>query len=231
MGEMIRAIKAIQACWQEGTKLDFQGEFYRHTLMTPFFSPGPNPFGPPPLFVAALGPRMTETAAAVADGLLIHPFHSGAFVLDHSVPAVERGLATTGRPRQSFTLAATAILATGSSDDEQAGAEAGIRRLLAFYGSTPAYRVVLDAHGWGPLQEDLNRLSKQGRWVEMAEIVPDEVVDALVVRGEPDHIGDVIAKRYGGQLDRISFSTPYPISAATMAAVLASVRATHTPQQ
>ena len=231
MAELVLAIKAIQRSWQEGGPLEFRGEFYRHTLMTPFFSPGPNEWGAPPVFVAALGPLMTEVAAEVGDGLLIHPFHSGEFVRSHSVPAVERGLARatqagTDKPRDSFTLAATAILATGSDDAAMARADAGVRTLLAFYGSTPAYRVVLDAHGWGELQTDLNRLSKEGRWAEMASIIPDEVVDALVVRGAPADIAAKVEERYAGVVDRLSFSTPYAVDPPTVAALMAGFTGT-----
>ncbi|HWW55222.1 MAG TPA: TIGR03617 family F420-dependent LLM class oxidoreductase, partial [Acidimicrobiales bacterium] len=188
MRELVLAVKAIQQCWQTGEALAFRGEFYQHTLMTPFFSPGPNPSGPPPIFVAGLGPLMTEVAAEVGDGLLIHPFHSGQFVRDVAASAVDRGLARAGRDRRSFTLAATIIVATGSDDEAMGRAQRGVRRLLAFYGSTPAYRVVLDAHGWGDLQAELNTLSKRGQWEEMGSLIPDEVYDALVVTGRPAEI-------------------------------------------
>jgi probable F420-dependent oxidoreductase len=166
---------------------------------------------------------MTEAAAEVGDGLLIHPFHSGEFVREHSAPAVERGRARRSGEHR-FSFAATAILATGSDDAELARAGAGVRRLLSFYGSTPSYRVVLDAHGWGDLQDDLNRLSKQGKWEEMATIVPDVVVDALVIQGPPSSIAAAVEARYGGLVDRISFSTPYDMSPDTMAAVLEGFR-------
>jgi probable F420-dependent oxidoreductase len=222
MRELVQAVKAVQACWQEGTALRFEGRFFRHTLMTPMFSPGPNPNGPPPVYVAALGPRMTEVAAEVGDGLLIHPFHSGQFVREHSGPAVRRGRERRPADHRGdpFSFAATVIVATGADDAEMERALAGVRRLLSFYGSTPAYRVVLDSHGWGDLQDDLNRLSKQGRWEEMAAMVPDEVVDALVVQGPPSSIAAVVGTRYGGLVDRISFSTPYDVSTDTMAAVM-----------
>jgi probable F420-dependent oxidoreductase len=226
MRELVLAVKAIQRCWQDGSPLDFQGQFYGHTLMTPFFSPGPNPAGPPPVLVAALGPRLTEVAGEVGDGLLIHPFHSGQYVREHAVPAVERGMAAAGgRDRVTFIRAATVIVATGGDDATLARAEDGIRRLLAFYGSTPAYRVVLEAHGWGELQTELNRLSKQGRWSEMAAQVPDEVVDALVVRAPPSRVAAAIADRYAGALDRVSLSMPYEVPAGVRAEVVDGFRA------
>jgi len=228
MRELVSAIKAIQGCWQSGDPLAFQGQFYRHTLMTPFFSPGPNPYGPPPVFVAALGPRMTRVAAEVGDGLLIHPFHSGRFVREHADPCVDAGLQTSGRDRSQFTFATTAILCTGTTSAERTVADTGVRRLLSFYGSTPAYRVVLEVHGWGELQTELNRLSKEGRWEEMAQRIPDEVVAELTIRADPDDVGACLRDRYAGLVDRISFSTPYAIAPETMGRVLASVSATDT---
>ena len=222
MRELVLAVKAIQRSWQTGDALEFRGEFYRHTLMTPFFSPGPNPSAPPPIFVAALGPLMTEVAAEVGDGLLIHPFHSGHFVRDVAAAAVDRGLARAGRDRHDFAVAATVIVATGADDAAMAQARRGVRRLLAFYGSTPAYRVVLDAHGWGDLQQQLNTLSKRGQWEKMASLIPDEVYDALVVEGRPEEIGGLVDARYRGLLDRISFSTPYDLDDESAAAMLTS---------
>ena len=173
MREMVEAIKAIQHSWVTGDRLGFRGDIYRHTLMTPFFDPGPNPFGPPPVWVAALGPRMTECAGEVGDGLLVHPFHTGLFVREHVAPSVGAGLAKSGRERSTFTISATPIVCTGSTDEELERAEAGVRRLLGFYGSTPAYRVTLDAHGWGDLQTELNAMTKAGRWDELATVIPE----------------------------------------------------------
>lgn len=228
MRELVLAVKAIQHSWQSGEALDFRGEFYQHTLMTPFFSPGPNPSGPPPVFVAGLGPLMTEVAAEVGDGLLIHPFHSGHFVRDIAAAAVARGLDRAGRDRGDFTLAATIIVATGSGDEAMEHARRGVLRLLSFYGSTPAYRVVLDAHGWGDLQVELNALSKRGQWDEMAALIPDEVFDALVVQGRPAEIAPLVQDRYRGLVDRISFSTPYSLDDVSVAEMLAGFRGSGT---
>jgi probable F420-dependent oxidoreductase len=221
MRELVLALKAIQDAWQNERALDFRGEFYRHTLMTPFFSPGANPFGPPPVYVAALGPRMTEVAAEVGDGLLIHPFHTGPFVVDLASAAVERGLARAGRARENFTFSATVIVATGADAAARARARQRVRGLLGFYGSTPAYRVVLDAHGWGALQSDLNALSKQGRWEDMSRSIPDEVYAAIVVDGAPGEIAGLIRDRYRGAVDRISFSMPYDLDASSMREMMA----------
>ena len=214
MRELVLAVKAIHRAWNERTSLDFRGEYYRDTLMTPVFDPGPNPYGPPPVYVAALGPRMTEMAREVADGLLIHPFHS-TLMLDRR----DDSRATP------FTTAATVIVCTYRNDVERERAEAGVRRLLGFYGSTPAYRVTLEAHGWGHLQPELNLLSKQSRWDELASLIPDEVFDAVVVSGPPEHIGPLLEARYAGLVQRVGFSMPYDHGEDCLPAILTSARA------
>jgi len=220
MREMVGAIKAIHHAWNDHTPLEFRGDVYQHTLMTPFFDPGPNPHGPPPVWVAGLGPRMTTCAAEVADGLLIHPFHSGLFVREHVAPAVEDGLGRSDRARDAFTVSATPIVCTGRTDEELERAREGVRRLLAFYGSTPSYRVTLDAHGWGDLQTELNSLTKQGRWDEIADRVPDEVLETIAVHGKPDEIGALVRERYAGLVDRVGLSMPYPASDETLATMV-----------
>lgn len=220
MRDLVRAVRAIQTAWQDGTPLAYRGEHYRHTLMTPMFDPGPNPFGPPPIWLAALGPRMCHLAGEVARGVLVHPFHSARYLRDHVAPAIEAGLLAGGATRDGFTVHATPIVCTGSTDEERARAEAGVRRLVAFYGSTPAYRVTLEAHGWGELQTELHTLTKAGRWADLASLLTDEVVDALVVRGEPGAIAAALHARYGGLVDRVGLSMPYAVDPGTLAAIV-----------
>jgi probable F420-dependent oxidoreductase len=231
MGEMVAAIKAIQRSWHEGVPLDFQGEIYRHTLMTPFFDPGPNPFGPPPVWVAALGPQMTAKAAEVGDGVLIHPFHTGKFLREHTTPAVAAGLARAGRPRSGFTVHATPIVCTGTTPEELERAAIGVRGLLAFYGSTPSYRVTLDAHGWGELQTELNAMTKRGEWDELASRVPDEVFEELAVHGAPEEIPRLLAERYGDTVDRVGLSMPFEPARETLEALVAGFHSFERPSQ
>ena len=167
MREFVLAMRAIWACWNEGEKLDFRGEFYTHTLMTPFFNPGPNPHGVPKVFLAAVGERMTEVAGEVCDGMLVHGFTTERYLQEVTLPALERGYAAGGRKRDEFELSIPAFVVTGENDEAIEQADAAVRQQIAFYGSTPAYRPVLDLHGWGDLQDELNVLSKQGEWVEM----------------------------------------------------------------
>jgi probable F420-dependent oxidoreductase len=212
MAELVGALRAIFATWQNGERLDFRGEFYRHTLMTPTFNPGPNPFGPPPIYVGALGPRLTRAAAEVADGLLVMPFGSSRFLAEATMPAVRAGLAG----RTDFALVPEVIVSAG--EDHEA-----TRRLLAFYGSTPAYRPVLEVHGWGDLQPELHTLSKQGRWAEMGSLISDEVLTTIAACGTPAQIAAHIRQRVSvteGLADTICLYQPGPIPVEVLAAIV-----------
>lgn len=203
MGETVLAVKAILASWQHETRLDFRGEFTRHTLMPPTFDPGPNPYGVPPVLLGALGPLMTRTAAEVADGLLVMPFHSHRHFRERTLPAVDAGLEAAGRARDGFAILPQAIVAMGRTEEELAAASAGVRWLLAFYGSTPAYRPVLDVEGWADVQPELSRLSKEGDWPAMLGLVTDEMLATLAVRGTPEECAAEIGRRFGDVADRV----------------------------
>jgi probable F420-dependent oxidoreductase len=202
MREIVLAVKAILGSWQDGTPLHFEGEFTRHTLMPPTFVPGPNPYGVPPVLLGALGPLMTRTAAEVADGLLVMPFHSHRHFRERTLPAVDEGLARAGRTRDGFSILPQAIVAMGRTDEELAAASAGVRGLLAFYGSTPAYVPVLEVEGWAEVQPELNRLSKVGDFAAMFELVTDEMLETLAVRGTPEECAAEIGRRFGNVADR-----------------------------
>ena len=209
MREFILAMRAIWASWNEGTKLDFRGDFYSHTLMTPFFNPGPGTYGVPKVFLAAVGEKMTEVAGEVADGMLVHGFTTERYLREITLPAIDRGLAKSGRSREEFQLQLPAFVVAGDDEEELSNAAAGVRQQIAFYGSTPSYRPVLDLHGWGDMQTELNALSKQGEWVKMGELIDDEIVNTFAVVGGFDEIASGIKKRYGDVVDRISFYAPY----------------------
>jgi probable F420-dependent oxidoreductase len=209
MREFILAMRAIWASWGDGGKLDFRGEYYRHTLMTPFFNPGRNPYGNPKVFLAAVGERMTEVAGEAADGILLHGFTTEQYVREVTLPALERGWAKAGKQRDQFELSGPMFVVTGTNDEEYENARRGTKQQIAFYGSTPAYRGVLELHGWGDLQGELNRLSKQGDWVEMGELIDDQMLDTFAVTGEPEEVPGRLLARYGDIVDRISFYAPY----------------------
>jgi probable F420-dependent oxidoreductase len=213
MAELVRALRAIFTAWNSGERLDFRGQYYRHTLMTPTFSPGPNPYGPPPIYVGALGPRLTRATAEVADGLLVMPFGSKKFLHEATLPAVREGLTGAGREQRDFAVVPEIIVSTGED-------HAATRRLLAFYGSTPAYRKVLDVHGWGDLQPELNRLSKQGRWEDMGRLIDDDILHTIAACGTAGEIAAHIRDRVAGVSDRICVYQPGPIAVEALAAIV-----------
>ncbi|MGC4961341.1 TIGR03617 family F420-dependent LLM class oxidoreductase [Gordonia sp. DT218] len=217
MKEMVGALRAIFATWNDGERLDFRGEYYRHTLMTPTFVPGPNPYGPPPIYLGALGPRMTRATAEVADGLLVMPFGTKRFLHEATMPGVRAGLAAAGRSEDDFEVVPEIIVSVG--DDH-----ASTRMLLAFYGSTPAYRPVLDAHGWGDLQPELNAMSKQGRWQEMATLIDDEILHTIAACGTPAEVAAHIRDRVDGVSDRICLYQPGPIAVDALAEIVDALR-------
>lgn len=195
MREFVQAIRAIWHTWSTGEALDFEGEFYRHTLMTPFFNPGPNPHGDPKIVLAGVGPAMVEAAGEVADGLLIHPFHTPGFLAADTLPAFDRGLASSGRDRGDVEITAQTFVMLGRDDAGVARARSAARAQLGFYGSTPAYRGMLDHHGFGDLQPRLREMTRSGRWAELADEVPDDLVDLVGVSGTPDQVGPRLAER------------------------------------
>jgi probable F420-dependent oxidoreductase len=225
MRELVLAMRAIWSCWNDGTKLDFRGDFYSHTLMTPFFNPGPNPHGNPKVFLAAVGERMTETAGEVADGMLVHGFTTESYLREVTLPAIQRGLDRAGRAHDGFQLSLPVFVVSGRSEEEMAKAAAGVRQQIAFYGSTPAYRPVLEHHGWGDLQTELNALSKQGQWGPMGDLVTDEMLHAFAVVAEPADLPKGILARFGGVVDRVSFYTPYQSDPGQWQSMLAELRA------
>ena len=209
MRELVQAVREILTLWQEGGRLDFRGEFYQHTLMTPVFDPGPNPHGIPRIFLAGVGPRMTEVAGEVADGFLVHPFHTKSFLRNETIPALETGLARAGRKREGYEISCQLILATGDDDATLENAKNGAKAQISFYGSTPAYRPVLDSLGRGALQEELNRMSKEGRWLEMAGRIDDELLSEIAIVGPRDELVDRIRDRCAGCVDRVSLVAPF----------------------
>jgi probable F420-dependent oxidoreductase len=225
MREMILAVRAIWEAWEHSTPLQFRGEYYTHTLMTPMFDPGPARFGLPPIWLAAVGPVMTEVAGEVADGLVAHAFTTPSYFREVTLASVERGLAKSGRPRNALEISLPLFVVTGRDEAEIAAHAVGARRQLAFYASTPAYRPVLDHHGWGALGDDLNTLSKRGEWVAMGERIDDEVLAEFAVVGPAETLVSSIAARYGGLVDRIQFFAGADESPETWAPVLEGLRA------
>jgi probable F420-dependent oxidoreductase len=225
MREFVLALKAIWSSWNERTRLDFRGEFYTHTLMSPFFDPGPNPYGRPRVALAAVGERMAEVAGEVADGLLVHGFTTATYLREVTHPALARGLAASGRTRADLELSYPAFVITGTDEAGMDQARRSVAAQVAFYGSTPAYRPVLDVHGWGDLQGELNALVREGRWAELGDHVPPAVLDAFAITAEVDHVAAALLERYGNLVDRISLYTPYELDADARATIVAGLKA------
>jgi probable F420-dependent oxidoreductase len=206
MREFVLALRAIWASWNEGGPAGFEGEFYTHTLMTPVFAPLPHEFGPPRVFLAAVGPLMNEVAGEVADGVITHGICSARYLREVILPAVGRGLDKSGRVRGEVEVTCPGFISVVEDAAATKKARNAMRRHVAYYASTPAYRPVLELHGWGDLQSDLYACSKAGRWDDMAALVDDEVLDTLTIVCAPDELAGEVGRRYGGLVDRINVS-------------------------
>jgi probable F420-dependent oxidoreductase len=220
MREYVLALRAIWSAWNDHEPLSFRGDFYTHTLMTPAFSPAPSEFGPPPVHLAAVGAAMVRVAGEVADGLICHPLLSTSYLEGRILPAIVEGRERAGAARE-FTVNASALVATGSEGEELESAVAAVRSQVAFYGSTPAYEPVLADAGRAELHRRLHSLSREGRWDAMGDAVDDDTLELFAVVGGPREIRDAVERRYGKLADRVTLSTPYPISLDTLAAVAA----------
>lgn len=220
--ESVTAVKAIFAAWEGQRPLAFRGDYFTHTLMPPNFDPGPNPYGPPPVLMGALGPVMTRTAAEVADGLLVMPFNSTRHFTQRTLPAVAEG--RSRRTGGEFHIIGQVMVAVGSREADLVQAIDGVATLIAFYGSTPSYRPVLEVEGWGELQPQLNALSKQGRYAEMRALITEPVVRTLGIVGTPAECAEQIRGRYGAHAAEVCCyfpgSRPAPEDVADLVAAL-----------
>lgn len=228
MREMVLAMRAIWDCWLNGAKLEFRGEFYKHTLMTPFFAPAAadiSDYGVAKIFLAGVGELMTEVAGEVCDGFICHGFTTEKYLREVTIPALERGRAKAGKTMEGFEIVGPSFVVTAADDNDLEAAAVATRQQIAFYGSTPAYRGVLELHGWGGLQDELNALSKQGKWVEMGTVIDDEILNTFAVVGQPGQIAPELHRRYGDVIQRISFYAPYRADPEPWMRVLADLKA------
>jgi probable F420-dependent oxidoreductase len=209
MRETVLALRAVWDCWQNGDALNYQGEIFQLSLMPPAFRPAKTRWGGPPVYLAAVGPKMAELAGEVADGLFVHAFATEAYVRNVLLPAVERGLAGSGRSREEFQLIYSAFIADTTAAATPAGAREQARNSVAFYASTPDYVRVLDQHGLGELQPRLRRMTRDGAWANMAGEISDEVLDLFCVTGSPGEIGAGLKERWDGLVDQISLNVDF----------------------
>jgi probable F420-dependent oxidoreductase len=213
MREFVGALHAIWDAWQDGTPLRFQGEHYRHTLMTPMFAPPAHDWGRPPVYLAAVGPLMTRLAGEVADGLLVHGFTTERYLRERTIPALEEGLSSAGRDRSQVAVTLPGLVVSGRTEEEMAEAAKAVKATIAFYGSTPAYRPVLELHGWGALADELHTLSvgrREDKWTAMRDLVDDEVLGTFAVVAGPEDVAAQVRGRYEGLVDRFSVYASYP---------------------
>lgn len=221
MRELVLAIRAIWACWQDGEKLAFTGTFFTHTLMPPLLSPGPNPFGKPKIYLAGVGPAMTEVAGEVGDGFIVHPLNSHASLKNLTLPALTAGREKAGKNLDDFGISCQIMVAAGDTEEELNTAIATIRAQIAFYASTPAYKVILDCHGWGDLQPQAQQMTRENRWDLMTALINDEILNTFAVVGHTNDIAEKIRTRVNNHgIERISLVTPYTTDPSRFAAVV-----------
>ena len=224
MRDMIGAIRAIQHTWQTGAPLNSQGEYYRHTKMQPMFTPKRNPHGPPPLMLGGIGKPMTRLAGELADWFIVIPFSTDKFVRETTLPALQEGLEKAGRTWDDLKLAAQCMIATGANEQQYAEAMARTRYQIARYGSTPIYAKALEAEGWGDLHPTLRQMTRENRWMEMGQLITDEMCERFAVVGEPREIGPQIVERFGGWADRLSIMTTYQLDPEVASQIVSDIK-------
>jgi len=201
--ETILALRAIWNCWQNDTALNFRGRFYKITLMTPFFNPGPIATPRIPIFIAGVNTRLCQLAGELADGFHVHPFHTAAYLRQVVLPAIEAGAAKTGRKRADVQISGTVFVINDETEREM------VRAQISFYASTPSYRPVLECHGWGETGERLSHLAARGKWNEMPSQITDEMLDAFAVTAAPTKLAGELIAKYAGLLDRMTLYKPF----------------------
>ncbi len=224
--EYIAALRAIWDTWQNGTPLRFKGDFYQFTLMTPFFAPDPIEHPDIPVYIAGVGPYLARLAGEACQGFHVHPFHTVKYLDEVVLPHIEEGAAKAGRSLDDVTRVATVFVVTGHDEDEIAAQMRPVKQQIAFYASTPSYRVVLDTHGWD-FGDTLNAMSRRGEWDAMADVIPDEVVHEVGVVAPIDELGTAMKTKYGDRLQRVGYYTLGGEAALTddeWAAVIAQTR-------
>ncbi len=202
--DYILALRAIWDTWQNAAPLRYDGEFYKFTLMTPFFNPGPIPKPEIPIYIAGVGPWLSKMAGEVCDGFFIHPFHTVDYLDDLVLPNIASGAEGADRSVDEVATATSVFIMTGENESEVEQAMEPVRQQISFYASTPSYRHVLEANDWD-FGEQLNAMSKRGEWAEMPAVVPDEAVLAVGVAAPLGELGSAIKDRYEGRIDRVGF--------------------------
>jgi probable F420-dependent oxidoreductase len=206
--EYILALRAIWESFQTGETLQFEGELYQHTLMTPFFDPGPIDHPEIPVYIAGVNTRLARLAGEICDGFHVHPFHSPEYVRQTVKPAIAEGAEGVGRDPEQATLA-TSVFVIVTGDEAATEQRESVRAQISFYASTPTYRTVLEAHGWEEVGERLGVMAREKRWREMPPLITDEMISAFAVEAAPEEIGPALKDRYEGLIERVALYLPF----------------------
>lgn len=207
--DYILALKAIWQTWQHNTPLNYRGEYYTHTLMSPFFQPAPLDRLHIPIYIAGVNEYLCRLAGELCDGFHVHPFHTAEYLRDFILPNIEAGAAKTGRSRADIATTCAIFVVTGNNQQEIEDDKPAIKTQIAFYASTPTYRPVLEHHGWGDLQDKLSVYAREGRWMEMHELISDELLEKVAVIAPYKELAQQVQARYTGLLDRVGYYLPY----------------------
>lgn len=207
--EYILALHAIWDSFQNEGPLEFEGEFYRHTLITPFFNPGPIEHPEIPIYIAGVNTRLAKLAGEICDGFHVHPFHSPEYVRQTVKPAIAEGAEEAGRDPEQVVLATSAFVVSADNDEETEEQRESVRAQISFYASTPTYRTVLEAHGWEEVGERLGTMAREKQWHEMPALITDQMLAAFAVEAAPDELGVALRERYSGLLDRVTLYAPF----------------------
>ena len=207
--DYILAMRAIWESFQTEGSLQFEGEFFRHTLMTPFFNPGPIEHPEIPVYIAGVNTRLAGLAGEICDGFHVHPFHSPEYVRQTVKPAIAEGAEGAGRDPGQVELATSAFVIAAENEEDAAEQRESIRAQISFYASTPTYRAVLEAHGGEEVGERLGTMAREKKWREMPALITDEMLAAYAIEAGPDEIGPALERRYSGLIDRVALYLPF----------------------
>jgi probable F420-dependent oxidoreductase len=207
--DYILALRAIWHSFQTEGSLDYEGEFYRHTLMTPFFNPGSIDQPEIPIYIAGVNTRLARLAGELCDGFHVHPFHSPEYIYGTVKPAIAEGAGGEGRTPEDVVLATSVFVITGENEEAIEEQRKKIRAQAAFYASTPTYRTILEAHGWQDVGEKLGELARNKKWDEMPDLITDEMLHAFAIEAAPDEVGPALKERYEGLIDRVALYVPF----------------------
>jgi len=209
MREVILAIRAVWDAWRNKTRLNFKGEFFQLTLMTPFFSPTPHEYSEIPIYVAGVNRRMCQLAGELCEGFHVHPLKSRRYLQEVIVPNIETGLARGGRHRTDIELSSSMFVIPTDDSDKAAVYEAEVRQQISFYASTPPYRPVFELHGWGDVAAQLSALAARGKWQDMPLLINDEMLETFSLRGRWAELPQMVLAEYAGLLDRVNYYFPF----------------------